>query len=339
MAAGKIKTLYSDKEKTEALFPRTKTSAVSDADGVGLDAFLDNMVHVGDIVDTATAPIDADSLGGLPASNYATQSFVSNKIAEAQLSGGDGSGVDLSGYATKDDLNKIDFPVDSVNGKTGVVNLSASDVGAAPAGFGYGDRMTYVDMTAAPYNSMTFADALDSVMTTMPGYSVAQIQIYDPDFPHTSNKCFCTLWKYTSNYATLECISYSGYKAIMRKTSGAWGGWELDNPPLTEFSTVYPTTERYRGKVVYVVQYDVGVLANNGKTTVEHGLKIAHHELVRCVGFAQHISEYRYYGLPMINSTGQVVATIQLSSTAINIHTFSDLSAYKGIVTLYFTGD
>jgi hypothetical protein len=43
--------------------------------------------------------------------SYATQSYVTNKIAEAQLSGGggDGSGVDLSGYATKDDLaNKAD---------------------------------------------------------------------------------------------------------------------------------------------------------------------------------------------------------------------------------------
>lgn len=37
---------------------------------------------------------------------YATESFVLNKIAEAQLGGGSGSGsVDLSGYATKDDLD------------------------------------------------------------------------------------------------------------------------------------------------------------------------------------------------------------------------------------------
>ena len=36
-------------------------------------------------------------------SYFATETFVSNKIAEAELSGGD---VDLSGYATKDELNK-----------------------------------------------------------------------------------------------------------------------------------------------------------------------------------------------------------------------------------------
>lgn len=35
---------------------------------------------------------------------YATETFVTNKIAEAQLSGGDSGSVDLSGYATKDDI-------------------------------------------------------------------------------------------------------------------------------------------------------------------------------------------------------------------------------------------
>ena len=47
MATGKVKTLYSDKGKTEALFPRTKTSAVSDANGVGLDALMENILYSG----------------------------------------------------------------------------------------------------------------------------------------------------------------------------------------------------------------------------------------------------------------------------------------------------
>ena len=38
-------------------------------------------------------------------SGLATETFVTNKIAEAQLSGGEGGDIDLSGYATKDDLN------------------------------------------------------------------------------------------------------------------------------------------------------------------------------------------------------------------------------------------
>lgn len=132
--AGKVKTLYSNREKTEALFPRTKTSAISNEDGVGLDALIENVIYSGiDNPEAAAAPIDADSLGGRLASEYATENFVAVKIAEAQLDGGE---VDLSGYATKDDVasavSAIDFPVDSVNGKAGTVTLSASDVGAAP---------------------------------------------------------------------------------------------------------------------------------------------------------------------------------------------------------------
>ena len=39
---GKIKTLFADSAKTEALFPRTKTSAVSDDNGVDLNVILEN---------------------------------------------------------------------------------------------------------------------------------------------------------------------------------------------------------------------------------------------------------------------------------------------------------
>jgi len=118
---GKIKTFFADKEKTEAIFPRTKVSAISDDNGRGLDAILDDC---------------------------ATEAFVTNKIAEAQLSGG--GDIDLSGYATKDELNAI-TPEDigaatsghthsnyvptsrTVNGKalSSNISLSASDVGAA----------------------------------------------------------------------------------------------------------------------------------------------------------------------------------------------------------------
>ena len=113
MATGKIKTLFSDKLKTEALFPRTKTSAVSNADGVGLDALLSN-IHT-------------------ELENKATKSYVINKIEDAI--GNADIDIDLSNYATKSEvnaaINNIDFPVDSINGKVGAVVLSAEDVGAA----------------------------------------------------------------------------------------------------------------------------------------------------------------------------------------------------------------
>lgn len=47
-------------------------------------------------------------------SDYATKNYVSTEIAKAQLSGGGGTGeVDLSGYATKDDLKNISVEIDN----------------------------------------------------------------------------------------------------------------------------------------------------------------------------------------------------------------------------------
>lgn len=110
MEKGYIKTLYSDFEKTECVFPRTKVKAISDDDGIGLDALINTVPHFKETEEheVSTVPLDADTLGGKPASEYATQSFVTTKIAEAQFSGGgDADSVDLSGFATKDDLDNL----------------------------------------------------------------------------------------------------------------------------------------------------------------------------------------------------------------------------------------
>lgn len=128
MTSGKVKTLFSDKEKTEALFPRTKTSAISNEDGIGLDALMENLIYSSnENLNQDTVPLNADTLGGYPAEDYASKLYVKEQILKVQ----EGTGVDLSEFATKEDLASIDFPVDSVNGKTGTVQLSASDVGAA----------------------------------------------------------------------------------------------------------------------------------------------------------------------------------------------------------------
>lgn len=46
MATGKIKTLFSGVEKTEPLFPRTKTKAITNDEGVSLDVLLANFTSV-----------------------------------------------------------------------------------------------------------------------------------------------------------------------------------------------------------------------------------------------------------------------------------------------------
>lgn len=62
---GKVKTIFEDESCAEAIFPRTKLSAVSNNDGVGLDALLVDAICVGeDLTNTQTVPYDADTLQG-----------------------------------------------------------------------------------------------------------------------------------------------------------------------------------------------------------------------------------------------------------------------------------
>jgi hypothetical protein len=103
---GEIKTLYTDSSKEKVLLPVTKTKAITDDQGINLDVLL---------------------------ASKASESFVTNKIAEAQLGGGSGGGdIDLSGYVTKDELNtakgEINSITVSISGDTMTGKLTAPQV-------------------------------------------------------------------------------------------------------------------------------------------------------------------------------------------------------------------
>lgn len=244
MIEGKVKALFSDKERTELLFPITKTSAITNDDGVGLDAIISDTVYSDTNAIKATAvPVNADTLGGKPAGEFATQNYVATEIAKAQLNGGD---VDLSGFATKDDvsnaINGIDFPVDSVNGKTGAVSLGAEDVGAhpdtwlpttseigaAPAGLvgGVGTYPTYEN----------FMLNLKSIYTNMPDKTKRFLNMDIQASGDTSNGelgggvWFIELNKVDNRYGYAVATSYSGAGKVRlhrQEIFGSeWKGWK-----------------------------------------------------------------------------------------------------------------
>lgn len=192
-------------------------------------------------------------------------------------------------------------------------------MGAAPAGFGYGDKMTYIDMNSATYSGMTFEEALETVLASMDGYSCAQIQFYDTSF--YANKFVGRLWKYTANYVTLEAITYSGYKVILRKQASTWQPWEWENPPMA-VGTEYRTTERCEGEVVYRkrIKYTnadkVGKLDDTTFFNVSHGIS-NFKKLVRCVGTID------AYMLPYISTDGGITAVCHVTSAAITLRTIN----------------
>ena len=139
---------------------------------------------------------------------YATEEYVRNRIAEAELAGSD---VDLSGYAQKSELpTKVSqlendkgyltehqdlsayalktelpsVPVRSVNGKTGAVNLSASDVGAMPNGTKIPSKTSDLTNDSGFITGYTETDPTVPAWakaTTKPSYSKSEVGLGNVD--------------------------------------------------------------------------------------------------------------------------------------------------------------
>ena len=112
---------------------------------------------------------DIPSLDG-----YATETFVTSKIAEASLSGGE---VDLSGYATKDDL-KTKANTAHTHTTSDVTDLNLSNIDAASLN---GKKFSYV-MTKEEYDAIVDKDPntiylvddnSDNVLEGLPSYSTS----------------------------------------------------------------------------------------------------------------------------------------------------------------------
>ena len=231
---GEIKTLYKDREQNQAVFPVTKTKAVTTENNVSLDAILGTVVHAGQTAETiTTTPLNADSLGGRPAADYATENFVKTEIAQAQL-GGSGGDIDLSGFATKDELSALDY----------------EDVGAAPAGYGWGEGSPSSKFTA---NNVNRTAVFVSVGDDMPtNDSVWLCEFYATSDDGSGN------WGHM--VATCQGGVAKGCICVRLKENGVFQPWEFQNPPMVP-GVEYRTTERIDGKVVYkknvdgVIQY------------------------------------------------------------------------------------
>ena len=306
MIEGKVKALFSDKERTELLFPITKTSAITNDDGVGLDAIISDTVYSDTNAIKATAvPVNADTLGGKPADEFATQNYVAAEIAKAQLDGGD---VDLSGFATKDDVsnavNGIDFPVDSVNGKTGAVSLSAGDVGATPASHAEDKNNphgvtpeqigahpntwvpTAEQIGAAPAGyglgttakELTKSDDLNNIWQNGNYWWNWSTPVNAPIFDYDTQGAYGYMrvdsrddGSYTQTIRSFHAPNIG--LTIIRTKTGDTIIEEWFNPPMVP-GVEYRTTERWNGKAVYTCLVNCGRAAGDGMTSAYPNLNI-----------------------------------------------------------------
>jgi hypothetical protein len=153
--------------------------------------------------------------------------------------------------------------VGSVNGKTGVVELSAEDVGAAPAGYGFGERA----QAFFPTSESELNDILNTILQTMYNGATGIYRIYDNNANIWGGSCmFVTLSKLDDSYATADFRSYSYNTSRLFKTKneGGWHSLEWLNPPM-EVGEKYKTAEKWQGKSVYVKAVKLDLSATGSK--------------------------------------------------------------------------
>lgn len=361
MIEGKVKALFSDKERTELLFPITKTSAITNDDGVGLDAIISDTVYSDTNAIKATAvPVNADTLGGKPADEFATQNYVAAEIAKAQLNGGD---VDLSGFATKDDVsnavNGIDFPVDSVNGKTGAVSLSAGDVGATPASHAEDKNNPHgVTPEQIGAHPNTWVPTAEQIGAAPAGYgwgegrpasqftanNVNRTAVFvsaGEDMPTNDSAWLCEFYATSSdgsgNYghmvATCQGGIAKGCICYRLRENGVYGEWEWGNPPMIP-SVEYRTTERWNGSPVYVKMINCGTMPDKTYTQVSNVLPSGA-KVISMSGFCRKTGFTSVVAIP----SRYCHVGYEADWNGLFISTDDDFSLFTGFVTIKYLKD
>lgn len=139
--------------------------------------------------------------------------------------------------------------------------------------------------------------------------------------------------------------------AFKQKQGGVWYPWEYINPPM-RLNVEYRTMERYLEKPVYTKRIILDALAigtevQSARTNIDGGLFTDVCEtLVRHEMFVYPASGGGMFRLPYIQNDGKLKAIGSMNQSNVSagdtwlygsIYTFADLSAYKAMVTCWYT--
>lgn len=132
-------------------------------------------------------------------------------------------------------------------------SYTANEVGAAKAGFGYGEEMISLG-AAADETHESFCAKLDEIIATMQNFTTKQIAVCPPNMIG-AGRYFATIFRQYAEYCSV--VGYSsnsagkwsmGWRIV--KDNNVWNPVEWDNPPM-DLNIEYRTTERIAGKAVY----------------------------------------------------------------------------------------
>ncbi len=201
-----------------------------------------------------------------------------------------------------------------INGKelSADITLSASDVGAAPSGYGLGQKTgkECTDCNAAFENGWyrLSGDGCQNYPSkiTASNYGVMLVS---------------TRWSNETSNLVCQQVFYGGYQAIRfgNSIAGTWNPWEYVNPPMAE-GVEYRTTERLGGKTVYTKRINCGTISSQ-TMSIDHNISMAN--ILRFSGVIYAPTGTDIYGsqwtLPTYKAFDDMYVFANVSETSIEI--------------------
>ena len=226
---------------------------------------------------------------------------------------------------------------------SGLVELLA---GKAPAGYGLGTSASLPpDSDLNNATETGWYQVTDSVANKPNGYNYGVVEVYK----RTDNN-IGQIFRGVNRNSTIP-VANSCNLVAMRAYHNTWGEWEWVNPPM-RLDVEYRTTERYKGKPVYVEVKESDVLSvgssSSPATTYIRDYKNHCETVVRFdARFIPVNGGPGYQNVLFDPSTGSVLGVTAVHEPNQSnledtypygwIKCFGDLSAYKCRMTLWYT--
>ena len=165
----------------------------------------------------------------------------------------------LNDYITRGDLDaEINYVCENLFGHTCDNNnphrLKAYQIGAAPAGYGYGEQLPVLSGTTDEINA-----GILSLMLEIPEpYYTRQFKCQNP--VAGGGHMYGTIYKQNNKNAVIVLHQLAlGYEMVGQYSQGEWQPWEWVNPPYAT-NVVYRTTDRINSKPLYKKMDSSGAL-------------------------------------------------------------------------------
>jgi len=288
---GKIKTLFSDKDKSEALFPRTKISAVSDDDGTGLNVILENKADRNEI------PTTADKVGAAPQDHKLESRLVTAGWYKI------GTFISENAYSASVKLHI---------GGSYYNNTPVSALIEITSGYYWANARTIV-----PANPSTYGLSKIAVKKSNE-YEYTIYAFYNLNY---DNQVYITIREMTTIFTPINFELVTDFDESSALTiANVYADSTPDMLPGVE----YITTERWNGKIVYTKLVNCGNLPASGERDIPNVIP-TQQKIIRCEGCSSDgwampiIAQEGDVRVSAFGSTIRIVAGRDLSSQTVDV--------------------